>query len=169
VSIVRRFVLTGAPGAGKTTLAGALQARGHVVVREAATDVVAATGGRGGELIDAILDLQLERERAAAGDLQILDRSPLCTLALARYCGVTPPRALLAAADRATATYQRMVLLVRPLGFVTATTVRRISYADSLRFETIHEDVYREYGFTLAEIPKADVAERVALIERLIA
>ena len=38
---IRRYVLTGAPGAGKTTLADALRLRGHRVVPEAATDVVA--------------------------------------------------------------------------------------------------------------------------------
>ena len=42
---MRRFILTGAPGAGKTTLIQALAARGHAVAVEAATDVNA-------ELID---------------------------------------------------------------------------------------------------------------------
>lgn len=38
----RRYVLTGAPGAGKTMLLRALAERGHAVVEEAATDVIAA-------------------------------------------------------------------------------------------------------------------------------
>jgi len=37
----RRYVLTGAPGSGKTALLGALRERGHAVVEEAATDVIA--------------------------------------------------------------------------------------------------------------------------------
>ncbi len=37
-----RVVLTGAPGSGKTTLLDALRLRGHAVVEEAATDVIAA-------------------------------------------------------------------------------------------------------------------------------
>jgi predicted ATPase len=162
--IIKRYVLTGAPGAGKTTLANALRLRGHVVVPEAATDVVAG-GGEGDGFVDAVLALQLARERAATAPVQVLDRSPLCTLALARYLGVAPSAALLAAAGAADR-YQRTVFLVQPLGFVTPTAVRRISYADSLRFAAIHEDVYREYGFTLAEVPPAPVAERVALVER---
>jgi replication-associated recombination protein RarA len=39
--MLRRFVLTGAPGAGKTALAVALRDRGYVIVAEAATDVIA--------------------------------------------------------------------------------------------------------------------------------
>jgi predicted ATPase len=161
---IRRYVLTGAPGAGKTTLANALRRRGHVVVTEAATDVVAG-GGEGDGFLDAVLALQLARERAATAPVQVLDRSPLCTLALARYLGLAPSAALLAAAGAADR-YQRTVFLVQPLGFVTPTAVRRISYADSLRFAAIHEDVYREYGFTLAEVPAAPVADRVAVVER---
>jgi predicted ATPase len=163
--IIRRYVLTGAPGAGKTTLAGALRRRGHVVVPEAATDVIAG-GGEGDGFVDAVLAVQLARERATSAPVQVLDRSPLCTLALARYLGVPPSAALLAAAAGAAARYQPAVFLVQPLGFITPTAVRRISYADSLRFAAIHEDVYREYGFTLAEVPPAPVAERVALVER---
>ena len=163
---IRRYVLTGAPGAGKTTLAEVLRRRGHVVVREAATDVVAG-GGDGDGFVDSVLALQLARERAATAPVQVLDRSPLCTLALARWIGVAPSAALLAAAADA-GRYQRTVFLVQPLGFITPTAVRRISYADSLRFAAIHSDVYREYGFTLIEVPAARVADRVALVERLL-
>jgi predicted ATPase len=165
--IIRRYVLTGAPGAGKTTLAEALRRRGYVVVPEAATDVVAA-GGEGDGFVDTVLALQLARERAATAPVQVLDRSPLCTLALARWLGVTPSPALLAAAAGAADRYQPGVFLVRPLGFVTPTAVRRISYADSLRFAAVHEDAYREYGFTLIEVPAAPLADRVALTEDLL-
>jgi predicted ATPase len=118
-----------------------------------------------GAFLDAILALQIERERAAVGPVQAYDRSPLCTLALARYCGVAPPAALVAHLARAVERYERTVFLVQPLGFITPTAARRITYADSLRFASIHEDVYREYGFTLVDVPRAPVAERVAQVE----
>ena len=169
---IRRYVLTGAPGAGKTTLIDALRERGHSVVAEAATDVIARRQAAGlGEdddtFLQEILELQVARERAAVAGVVFFDRSPLCTLALARYLDRPVPRALRAAADRSTATYQREAFLVRPLGFVRRTAARRISYADSLRFAAIHEQVYRSYGFTLVDVPKAAAGERVALLERV--
>ncbi|MEU5908569.1 AAA family ATPase [Micromonospora sp. NPDC047467] len=84
----RRYVLTGAPGAGKTTLIDALRQRGH------------------------------------------------------------------------------LVFLIGPLGFVTRTAARRISYAESLAFAKVHERVYEAYGHRLVDVPVGPVHERVALIEK---
>ena len=176
---VRRYVLTGAPGSGKTVLADALRERGHVVVAEAATDVIADLRARGRDeawrepasFADAILAVQIARQRAAAGDVQVFDRSPLCTLALTRWLGGEPTAALAAEVERLSAEriYRPEVFLVQPLGFMTPTAARRISYADSLRFAAVHEDVYREHGCTLVEVPPSPVAARVALVERYLA
>jgi predicted ATPase len=57
------------------------------------------------------------------------------------------------------------VFFVRPLGFIQPTAVRRISYAESLTFERIHEDEYRRLGFDLVDIPAGTVAERAAAID----
>jgi predicted ATPase len=112
-----------------------------------------------------VLAVQLERQHATKGAVQVFDRSPLCTLALARYLGAEPSAALISAAEQAASRYEPTAFLVRPLGFITPTAARRISYSDSLRFEAIHEDVYREYGFTLIDVPNVPLAERVALVE----
>lgn len=96
---MRRYVLTGAPGAGKTTLADALHRRGWLVVSEAATDVITAEQARGvtepwcaAAFVDTVARLQRERREVPGppGSVQIHDRSPLCTLALARYLGRPP-------------------------------------------------------------------------------
>ena len=45
---VRRFVLTGMPGSGKTVLLRRMETLGYAVVEEAATDVIALEDARGG-------------------------------------------------------------------------------------------------------------------------
>jgi predicted ATPase len=185
---VRRYVLTGTPGAGKTTLALALRGRGYHVVDEAATDLIGSvaterpderpderlgglTDERPGEREDFLARIvRLQRQRQlAAGDVpvQLYDRSPLCTLALARYTGREPGPELVAELRRVErhGLYQRLVFLVQPIGFVTPTAARRITYPQSLRFAEMHEEVYREHGYDLLEIPPATVEERVAMIE----
>ncbi|MEU5909912.1 AAA family ATPase [Micromonospora sp. NPDC047527] len=102
------------------------------------------------------------------GAPQIHDRSPLCTLALARHLGRDVGPHLAAELDRITreGIYQRLVFLIGPLGFVTRTAARRISYAESLAFAKVHERVYEAYGHRLVDVPVGPVHERVALIEK---
>src|SRR5579863_4878527 len=102
---MRRFILTGAPGSGKTAILRQLELQGFGVVEEAATDVIALEQARGvaepwrdAAFIDAIVELQKQRLMRAAGideEIQFHDRSAVCTLALARYLGF-PPTAQLA-------------------------------------------------------------------------
>src|SRR5215469_4852227 len=89
------YILTGAPGAGKTAVLRLLETHGYAVVEEAATDVIALGAALGRDepwrdpaFIDEIITLQRRRQdrvRAAGGGTVFYDRSPVCTLALSRY------------------------------------------------------------------------------------
>jgi predicted ATPase len=174
---MRRYIITGAPGAGKTTVLAALRDRGYAVVDEAATDVnirLQALGSdeawRESVFIDAITLLQRERlEQPAppATAVQVFDRSPICTLALARYLGLPVSPVLAGELDRVAAegTYQPRVFFVRLLGFITPTAVRRITLEQSVAFERFHEQAYRDHGFELVTVPAGSVEERVELID----
>lgn len=149
------------------------------MVDEAATEVIARGQAAGVTepwqhvgFCDDIVALQRQRqEQPGAGEVQLFDRSPLCTLALARWLAHPVTAGLAAEVARVVEeqVYQPTVFLVRPLGFITATEARRISYADSLAFETVHEQVYGEYGFTLVDVVPGDVAARAAFVEAAIA
>jgi predicted ATPase len=85
----RRYVLTGARGAGKTALAVTLRERGYLVVAEAATDVIADEQARGVDepwravdFLDKIARLRRQRQLSQIADriqVQVYDRSPPCT------------------------------------------------------------------------------------------
>ncbi|MFF5297636.1 AAA family ATPase [Paractinoplanes globisporus] len=172
---MRAYIITGTPGAGKTAILRQLEANGHAVVEEAATDVIALGQALGDPrpwerdgFLERVLDLQLRRRQAADEAFQegvvFFDRSPVCTLALGRYSSRPTPEGLLTSI----AGYRRTAFLVRNLGFVEPTAARRITLPESLRFERIHEETYLELGFELVDIPKAPLPERVALIEEAI-
>ena len=64
-AVMKRYVVTGAPGAGKTAIIRQLEIDGFSIVEEAATDVIALWQAKGvtepwtrPEFIDAILSLQ---------------------------------------------------------------------------------------------------------------
>lgn len=174
---MRRYVLTGAPGVGKTAVLRVLRQRGFAVVEEAATDAIRIEQERGIDepwldpgFVDTIVTMQRQRQEVpATGDagVQVYDRSPLCTLALARYLGhpVTP---LLAGEVERIArerVYERTVFMLCPLGFVEPTAARRISYQDSVEFGELHRASYLEHGFELIDVSAAPVIERADQVE----
>lgn len=180
VSTPRRFVLTGTPGAGKTSILLALHRHGYDVVPEAATDLIADHLRRGDphpslreSFIDDIVALQRERQeqpvRAGAG-IQVFDRSPICTYALSLYAARPISSALAAEVGRVVdqQIYERLAFFVRNLGFCEKTAVRRISFKDSLRFEQIHEDTYRAFGYALIDVPASSLAARADAVDQAI-
>jgi predicted ATPase len=173
------YVLTGAPGSGKTAILRHLEQDGFRVVEEAATDVIALVHALGQAepwaspgFADRIVALQLRREQlAAAGHGRatvFFDRSPVCTLALCRFLGHPVSPLLAAEVDRAVAgrRYGDAVFFVRAQGFITPTAARRISPADAAAFEKVHEETYRELGFRLIEVPAGPLAERAGMVKR---
>ncbi|MFG2758384.1 ATP-binding protein [Streptomyces wuyuanensis] len=179
-SSMRRYVLTGTPGAGKTSILRCLAEYGYEVVEEAATAVIARAQSQGEDepwtrasFIDEVVDLQKQRQlgASAAGSVQVFDRSPFCTHALADYLGRPVSPALTAEIERITAeeVYERQVFFIRSLGFCEPTRARRISFQESLAFEKIHEQSYRAFGFELIDIPAGDLAGRAAAVSAVIA
>jgi predicted ATPase len=173
---MHRFILTGTPGSGKTTLINALAAQGHSVVREAATDVIALenTNGvrepwRDAGFIDKIAALQAARQMESAresADAQFHDRSPICTYALSDYLGFAPSAALIGEVARIDrdGVFEKRVFFVENLGFIEPTEARKISFEESLVFERVHRETYRRFGYELISIPAALASERVRLI-----
>ena len=94
---MRRFIITGAPGSGKTAIIRQLELDGFSIVEEAATDVIAAAQAQGTvqpwthpSFIDVIANLQRDRQIRASyqpDEVQFHDRCAVCTAALAVYLG----------------------------------------------------------------------------------
>jgi predicted ATPase len=172
-----RYILTGAPGAGKTVTIRQLEIDGFSVVEEAASDLIALKQGQGIDepwrsdcFIDEIVDLQRRRlvqSSYGPAGVQFHDRSVICTAALAEYLGLARPLALSRELERVAMqrVYQPEVFFIRSLGFVAPTAVRRISLEDAIRFERVHEETYREFGFQIISIEPASPADRAGKIK----
>ena len=140
---MRRFIITGAPGAGKTAIIRQLELDGFGVVEEAATDVIAAAQAQGTvqpwthpSFIDVVAKLQRDRQIRASyqpDEVQLHDRCAVCTAALAVYLG--HPFSLFLAGElervKKEAIYQNRVFFMRNLGFITPTEARRISFEET--------------------------------------
>jgi len=146
------YILTGTPGAGKTAILRQLELNGHLVVEEAATDVIALENARGHAtpwhepaFLDKIVTLQRHRQARlqAADDAMIFfDRSPVCTLVLSHYLGFAPSRLVAEEVDRVV--------------------------AQGIYESRLHEQIYRDLGFRLAELPAGPLTDRVSLVQQTI-
>ncbi|MEO3874043.1 AAA family ATPase [Nonomuraea sp. B12E4] len=180
---MKRYILTGTPGSGKTTILRSLAALGYATVEEAATAVIADEQARGDaepwarpSFIDKVVALQRHRQTRPAAQLPgdsaaFFDRSPVCTHALSTYVGHPISPNLSAELERIAReeVYDRHVFFVRNLGFCEPTEARRISFEDSLEFERLHEQTYRSFGFRLVDVPAGPLSERVATIRTALA
>ena len=88
-------------------------------------------------------------------------------MALATYLGHPISNTLSRELDRITteAIFQNRVFFIRNLGFITPTGARRISFEETLRFELIHEETYRKFGFKIVSVEPGSVLARVAAIK----
>lgn len=170
-----RFILTGTPGSGKTAILRQLELDGLGVVEEAATDVIALSQACGIDepweqhgFTDAIASLQHRRQLAADhhdGPV-FFDRSPVCTYALALYLGHPIGGLLAGELDRIRdeRIYDKRVFFIASQGFVTPTPARRISLPEAQRFEELHAEVYRSFGYGLITIGPGPLDVRVAAV-----
>lgn len=175
----KRFIFTGTPCSGKTSVIVELEKLGHAIIHESATDVIAQSQAKGNmrpweqpDFVDKIVLAQKSRQMNAMGELQFYDRSPFCAYALGRYLShwhnsdFTPSLVLLAEIDRCikAGVYQNKVFFFENLGFIEHTDARKISYEDALIFEKMHLEVYKEFGFEILLVPNKSIEERCRFI-----
>ncbi len=178
VAEMKRYVLTGAPGCGKSAIIRSLELDGFSVVEEAATDIIALRQAQGiaepwthASFIDDIANLQKQRQMRVADPsqrVQFYDRSPLCTYALSRWLGFPISTTLAKEMERIREKqiYERQVFFIGNLGYCQPTQARRISFEDSLRFEKVHEETYRSFGYECVRVAPGELAGRVEQIRR---
>ena len=178
-ALVKRYILTGTPGCGKTSILRTLEVAGYAVVEEAATDIIALRHAQGiaepwthPNFIDDITNLQKQRQMRVfdRAEVQFYDRSPICTYALSVWLGFPISKTLVDEMERIASAqiYQKQVFFVENLGFCEPSTARKISFEDSLRFEKVHEETYRSFGYECIRIAPSDLSTRVEQIKRYV-
>jgi len=156
------FILTDAPGSGKTAILGRL-GNEFRCVDEPAREVLAeqrATGGSGTWDQDASLFVHLLLQRSIekyamarkSGKTVIFDRGiPDCIVHAVR--AGTDPTPSLEAADAYR--HQPHVLFLEPWSDIYKTDEERImSFDDTVSFSQTLRDVYERSGYTLVDVPR---------------
>jgi len=173
----KRYILTGTPGCGKTSIIRSLELEGYLVVEEAATDIIPLRQAHGiaepwthPSFIDDITSLQKLRQMRIAdvAGAQFYDRSPLCTYALSRWLGYPISTTLADEMERIKKEqiYRKQVFFIENLGFCEPSAARKITFEESLKFETVHEETYRSFGYECIRVAPRELPTRVEQIIR---
>jgi predicted ATPase len=176
MSDVTRYILTGAPGSGKTTILRKLEA-GIRTVQEPAREILAnqrLIHGRGTPDQDPALFLNLLLRRSiekydAVQNTEgpvLYDRGIPDCVGYAVRLGVDPEPAIAASAKYR---YHPEVLVLEPWREIyTKDDERTMSYAESVKFNENLLDGYRNSGYTLISVPQGTIESRAAFISDFI-
>lgn len=178
MSSPKLFVLTGGPGAGKTTLIEALAYAGFTVAPEAGRQVILDQQAQGGSALpwvdrNAFAQAMLARDRdsyarlrATAGPV-FCDRGIPDTIGYLRLEGLAVPEAMWRTAREHP--YQSRVFICPPWRAIYSTdSERRQTWDVAERTYEAMVAVYTELGYTLMEVPRAPVDTRVRFVRETI-
>ena len=169
--MTRKYILTGGPGSGKSSILLELEWRGEHIVREAAEDVIKRHQARGiarpWELPDfqkEILELQIQREERIPSHLKRawIDRGIPDGFGYTRE-GTETHRAI----QKAMRAYTG-VFLIENLGSTLKTEVRREDYAAALKLEETFYNIYTTFGYRVPRIAPAAVGTRADRILEIV-
>lgn len=176
----RLIVITGGPGAGKTSLIEALAGSGHAVWPEAGRAIIRdqqAIGGRGLPWVDPVLfaelmlssDLRGHAEARAGQGNVFFDRGVPDIAGYLALCGLPIPDHVERAAQQQR--YRRTVFIAPPWRDIfTQDAERKQDFAEAQRTYAAMAATYPRYGYALVELPRVSVTERVSFVlDRLLA
>jgi predicted ATPase len=168
------FVLTGGPGAGKTTLIGALKALGYATTEEAGRGVIRDEVGFGGDALpwndrERFAERMFEWELRSYRDAErrdgpvFFDRGLPDTIGYLRLEGLEVPAWMEEEAWRLR--YNARVFIAPPWKEIYGgDEERRQSWDVAVQTFEVMAQTYAGFGYELVELPRASIARRTGLL-----
>jgi predicted ATPase len=167
-----RYIISGGPGSGKTTLVNALQKLGYPGFPEIARDLINqgneppiwSQNSNGGSFLRSILQQRiLCHQQVLGAEIAYFDRGIPDSMAYMTYLQMSIPTFLLEAV--ANYRYNTIVFVAPPWEEIYSTdNVRRESFTQASRLYDLVVVKYHEAGYQIIELPKESVENRVDLV-----
>src|SRR5215510_5098026 len=172
-----RFVITGGPGAGKTTILNALAERGYMYVAESARAIIRERLASGlsprpplAQFGNAILHRDIARYR----ETRVTDRPVFFDRGIVDALGILDQQHALALREAEAYVrsfpYNRVVLLMPPWEDIYRTDAERDqTFAESVQVCEGLRTWYARWGYETIEVPRTAIDQRVNFILQTVA
>jgi len=169
-----RYIITGGPGSGKSTLIARLEQHGHRCYAEVSRELIRREAQRPNGVmpwndLEAFASLAFEEmlrqhnHAAATGELCFFDRGLPDIFGYLHQSGLDIPEAWLDTHNRCR--YERTVFILPPWPEIYINdTERPQSLAEAEALHHAIRAVYESLGYKLIEVPKVPVDERCAFV-----
>lgn len=172
--MLKKYVLTGGPGAGKTSLLLHLEILGETIIREAAEDLIRyqkAVGVAAPRLNldfeENVLKLQLSREVNINPNLHrvFLDRGLLDVFTYYRFLNRNPSKLMQSVIQRLQQekVYEK-IFIIEHQGVMENTAFRGENLEEALSLEKLQEENYRQFGYEVIRVPFGSIEDRTKII-----
>ncbi len=166
--IMAKYVLTGGPSSGKTTLAEYIFRLGHNMIPETAELIIDEQLKQGGDMVpwnearrpefqEELIRRQIEAERGINGSgIHFLDRAIPDNIAYNLYDGNKPSDYLLKSSRNGG---YDCVFLLEQLPFYENTDIRRETAKEAMRLSFLLSDAYGSLGYEVVRVAPLGSAE----------
>ncbi len=164
---MKKYVLTGGPGSGKSTILLALEEAGEYIIKEAAEDIIKLQKANGilhpweyWDFQERILNLQIKREQRIPEGIKkvFIDRGILDGLAYTK--GSKTEKKIYALIPK----YNK-IFLIENFGETKTNNLRRENQKEALKLEEKFKGIYMNFGYEPIRITPGTVNERVRQIK----
>jgi predicted ATPase len=174
---MRKFIITGGPNSGKSSLIDLLSKRGYCVLTESSRVIIEEMHifpwDNQAVFCEVFRNVQIKRESELTGDTISLDRSLVDPIAYAEVAGVEINKAI--HKDIEDAKYERRVFFLEMLPNYITDDQRKDTPEQAAAVQKKLREVYQRLGFTLVDVPlfssdkEESLKSRLELILRVIA